>query len=361
MPDELIPQAVRIALRNAVGGWGPYSVREIDELFNSHGFEESDASVADAGGMRRTEAESFHASIDFNSTDNARRYLDLVDDVLQNYPDDPAQPNSPGQRLRRALFNARIERGLSGHLELPGSETAVASTLDNATEGLWTPQRIRIFLSHTHAHRSQAAVLATELNRSAFSCFVAHDAIEPSRQWQQVIEMALRTCDVLLAYVTSDFTESKWTDQEVGWALGRELVVISIKAGADPYGFFGSYQAVPAHTQEDTRQLAMAVARSIAIAVFGGQRVGANRLIPRMADTVVNAFCASRSCETAQRRFELLRRIPRTAWNDSHVARIRSALTNNQQIRECIIRLQEPIAAPQAVAQLLATVGRTLD
>lgn len=35
---ELIPLAVRIALRNAVGGSGPFTVREIDDLFRSHEF-----------------------------------------------------------------------------------------------------------------------------------------------------------------------------------------------------------------------------------------------------------------------------------------------------------------------------------
>jgi hypothetical protein len=44
-PDEterrdFVPPPVRIALRNAVGGWGPYTVAEIVDLFNSHGFTE---------------------------------------------------------------------------------------------------------------------------------------------------------------------------------------------------------------------------------------------------------------------------------------------------------------------------------
>src|SRR3990170_2354573 len=100
--NELIPQAVRIAVRNAVGGWGPYSVREIIDLFNSHEFTERDDTIPDAGGQRRTAAEEFHARIDWISADQAQRYLDLAADVLDLYPEADDQPGSPGRVLRRA-------------------------------------------------------------------------------------------------------------------------------------------------------------------------------------------------------------------------------------------------------------------
>jgi hypothetical protein len=328
MPDDLIPLQVRIALRNGVGGWAPYTAREIDELFNSYGFIDHDPDVPDAGGVRRTAAESNQARINFASTEEARQYLRLVEEVLQNYPDeDPANRNSPGQRPRLALRRAGIARGDGGQLDLPGTAAAATAALDEATENLWRPERTRLFISHTSAHRAEVGAIAAELNRFAFSCFVAHDQIEPSREWQDVIERALRSCDVLLAYVTPDFAASNWTDQEVGWALGRELVILPLKVGADdPYGFFGAYQALPIRSDQKPPEIATAVSRSISLAIFGGQRQGASRLIPRMTKTVVEAFCTSRSFDTSVRRFELLRHIPRSARNDDHVARVRRAL-----------------------------------
>ena len=164
---------------------------------------------------------------------------------MVNYPESHTEPNSPGQRLRRSLRQGGISRGQNGHLELRDTVVVATAQLDEATRSLWTPERIRIFISHTSAYRSDVGALARELNRFAFSCFVAHDVIEPSRQWQEVIELALRSCDIMLAYVTPDFETSKWCDQEIGWALGRELVVLPLKVGADPYGFFGTYQALP--------------------------------------------------------------------------------------------------------------------
>jgi hypothetical protein len=357
MPDDLVPLAVRIALRNAVGGWGPYTAREIDDLFNSYGFSEFADSTPDAGGVRRTAAEAYHARIDFGSPDQARRYLRLVEEVLQNYPDDAADRNSPGQKLRLALQREDIARGPGGHLDLPGTNATVTRALDEATENLWIPERIRIFISHTSAHRAEAGHLASELNRYAFTCFVAHDAIEPSREWQDVIERALRSCDVMLAYVTSDFSASKWTDQEIGWALGRELVVIPLKVGADPYGFFGAYQAVSVQEESEARQTATAVSRAIAMGVFGEQRRDANRLIPQMTDVVVEAFCTSRSLDTARRRFDLIRLIPRTAWKDKHVSRVREARAKNPQVRDCLLEIEQRTNVPGPVSRLLDRIG----
>jgi hypothetical protein len=360
MPNELIPPAIRIALRNAVGGWGPYTAREIDDLFNSYGFTGSDPTTPDVGGVRKTAAESYQARIDFSSPEEVQRYLALADEVLQNYPDDPQNPGFVGQRLRRALRQAGITWGRSGRLELPGADAAAEAALNASTNNLWTANRIRVFISHTSSHRAAVGELAVLLNRSAFSCFVAHYAIEPTLQWQSVIEQALRTCDVLLAYVTEDFSASRWTDQEVGWALGREIVIVSLKAGADPYGFFGAYQAVSTRQDETPSVTAQAVSKSIVTATFGGQRSAAHRLIPLMTDLVVRLFCESGSQTTASRRFELLQRIPPAAWTDAHVTEIENALLGNSVIRDCAFELETPMAATAALSQLIAASGHQL-
>lgn len=351
MARELIPLGVRIALRNAVGGWGPYAVREIHDLFKSYGFLERAGDVEDVGGARRTTAEEYQARIDFTSPDQARRYLELVDEVLEHYPEDAAEPDPVGAKLRRELRRAGIERGPSGRLELREAAAEAAQTLEAATEGIWTADRIRVFMSHTTEHKVDVGRLATELNRFAFSCFVAHDAIEPSRQWQEVIELALRTCDVLVAYVTPDFNASRWTDQEVGWALGRGVIVIPLKVGTDPYGFFGAYQAVPVGENQRAWEVSVAVARAIAVAIFRRQRPGAGTLVAPMADAVVEAFCRSGSFESTRRRFELLSLIPRDAWTHEHFARLERAIEENGQIREAV--LPERRAAPDAIRELL--------
>ncbi|MHB1210542.1 MAG: toll/interleukin-1 receptor domain-containing protein [Acidimicrobiales bacterium] len=283
-----------------------------------------------------------------------------MDEVLLNYPDDPEHLRAPGESLRRSLRRAGITRGSSGRFELPGSEEETESALEEATKDLWRSDRIRIFVSHTSSNRQQVGALATELNKFAFSCFVAHDEIEPSREWQDVIELALRTCDVLLAFVTPDFNESWWTDQEVGWALGRQLVVVPLRVGADPYGFFGAYQALTIHEGDSVWKTATAISRSISLAIFGIQRPGARRLLPRMTETAVDAFCSSRSYDATVRRFEIIRHIPKTSWTNEHVANVSKALLTNSQLRDCVLPLDHPTPTPEAVAALFARLGISL-
>jgi hypothetical protein len=44
--------------------------------------------------------------------------------------------------------------------------------------------------------------------------------------------------------VEPGFKESDWCAQEVGFALGRKIDILPLRAGLDPYGFFGKYQGI---------------------------------------------------------------------------------------------------------------------
>jgi len=51
--------------------------------------------------------------------------------------------------------------------------------------------------------------------------------------------------DALVAILSTDFNASKWTDQEVGVAVARDVLMIPIDRGLAPYGFLEKYQALP--------------------------------------------------------------------------------------------------------------------
>lgn len=55
---------------------------------------------------------------------------------------------------------------------------------------------------------------------------------------------ALFSMDALAAIITPQFVESKWADQEVGIAMGRNMLVIPVMREATPHGFIGKFQAV---------------------------------------------------------------------------------------------------------------------
>lgn len=115
---------------------------------------------------------------------------------------------------------------------------------NNALQRLWKSACVRAFLSHKAKHKLKAVELKDELERYGISCFVAHNDIEPTKEWIQEIENALFSMDVLIALMSEDFHDSYWTDQEIGVAVGRHISIIPVKIGKDPYGFIGKYQAL---------------------------------------------------------------------------------------------------------------------
>ena len=115
-----------------------------------------------------------------------------------------------------------------------------------AAPQFWKPNRLKVFVSHLAKNKARVAGLKAELANWGVTAFLAHQDIEPAREWQTEIESALATMDVLVAVVEPGFRESAWTDQETGYALGRGVEVIPLLAGLDPYGFVGKIQGVQA-------------------------------------------------------------------------------------------------------------------
>jgi hypothetical protein len=95
------------------------------------------------------------------------------------------------------------------------------------TLSIWNPDHVRLFISHRDVHKCEAKALANSLEEYGVSSFVAHDTIEPMSTWQNEIVKGLETMEIMLVYLTEDFHESVWTNQEVGFALGRNIPVIS--------------------------------------------------------------------------------------------------------------------------------------
>jgi len=86
----------------------------------------------------------------------------------------------------------------------------------------------RLFLSHVSAHKSADAYLKSELQSQAIIVFVAHEDIVPSSEWQNETELALGSMHALTALLTPDFHPSNRTDQETGFVLGRDNLVIHL-------------------------------------------------------------------------------------------------------------------------------------
>ena len=101
-----------------------------------------------------------------------------------------------------------------------------------------------MFISHVSTNKQEADGLKYFLEHYGIVGFVAHRDIEPTEEWQTLIETALSSMDALVALLTPGFHDSSWTNQEVGFAIGRNRLVIPIQFGLDPHGLIGKYQGL---------------------------------------------------------------------------------------------------------------------
>lgn len=70
---------------------------------------------------------------------------------------------------------------------------------------IWGEGGFRVFLSHKKEIKSETADLKKRLEFYGMSCFVAHEDIEPTLEWQDEIENALSSMDVLVAFAYNKF------------------------------------------------------------------------------------------------------------------------------------------------------------
>lgn len=105
--------------------------------------------------------------------------------------------------------------------------------------------QFRLFISHISKDKAKATRLKICLERYQISGFVAHEDIHPTLEWQTEIERGLNTMDALISIHTPGFAQSNFTQQELGFAMGRGSKIICLEMGEQPTGFASKHQSLP--------------------------------------------------------------------------------------------------------------------
>jgi len=167
---------------------------------------------------------------------------------------------------------------------------------DLSDSKFWLPNHFRLFLTHLSSFKAQTSKLQKAFRNYGISGFVAHEDIEPTKEWLTEIEKALFSMDALVAILMPGFHESNWTDHEVGVAVGRDVLVVPIRHGLDPYGFIGKYQGLQAK-DKTVGQVASAI---FDIILSNPKTKG------RILDCLVDQFLLSGSVDEASRLLKLI-------------------------------------------------------
>ena len=216
--------------------------------------------------------------------------------------------------------------------------TAGAASSTRSSISPWSSNRVRLFCSHLAAHKDTVGGVSEWLQRYGLEPFVAHNSIEPSAEWRDVIETALQECDALVAFLHPGFRESPWCDQEVGWALGRKRPILLLNYGLHPYGFVGKYQDQPCLTAQP-QQVARYVVDWLSKTTSLHGRLG-----PGFVDALVN----SHSWNFTRELVPLLERIE--SVSDDDLARMETAAKENVDVNQCVIG---DLSGPEWVSQFV--------
>jgi hypothetical protein len=184
----------------------------------------------------------------------------------------------------------------------------------------WQPGMMRLFISHLSKCKVFAAQLQASLLNYGICSFVAHNDIEPTKEWQDEIEAALATCDALVALLHKDFHASNWTDQEIGFAMGRRIPACAIRLGETPYGFIGRFQAFNGHGKSD---------EDLARELFESFRKNKHTAM-KIAEATVTMFEKSWSFASAKMLMGRLEKLP--VWSSALSKRVQAAAESNSQV-----------------------------
>ena len=177
----------------------------------------------------------------------------------------------PNVDIRRQVTEADDEvlLAIAEHLWPGEVSVSTAQQDDSAASRLWRAEHVRVFISHMAEHQEFAAAVDQELRTYKIHGFVAHTSIEPDSEWQAEIETALRSCQAFVGLLHPGFAERTWTQQEVGWALGRDLAICMVDLGEIPTGFRARHQA-----ERGDPESAATTARRILVSLSRSRQVG---------------------------------------------------------------------------------------
>jgi hypothetical protein len=181
-------------------------------------------------------------------------------------------------------------------------------------------------VSHSAKQRDEVGDLKRELRILGIDAFVAHDDINPTDEWRDVIELALRTCEAMTAYLTSDFHPSRWADQEIGAGLARSILIIPIRKGETPYGFMGKYQALSGANKQAPR-----LADDL-YDILANHPLTAARMVAARTSAEVARFVDSGSYNEARANLRRLLDLPVDGWTPELLDRIAKAGDSNAQL-----------------------------
>ena len=131
--------------------------------------------------------------------------------------------------IRASVIAELIKLSPSKNDSLKAECTAITSKLNpvrlNKNTSVSQPRNnnnIQLFISHHHDDREELSSLKKQLQAYDINAFLAHEDIEIGQHDLQSIQENLQNCDIFLLIGNEKSMNSKFVNQEIGYALGQK-------------------------------------------------------------------------------------------------------------------------------------------
>lgn len=111
-------------------------------------------------------------------------------------------PDTKSAYIKNMIRNSSNEDLVKLHEYLIGE--AASSPVRHSP---WSGERLRLFCSHLARHKQIVGQVGECLAVYGIESFIAHDSIEPSKEWVSVMEAALADCDAMIVFLHPGFHE----------------------------------------------------------------------------------------------------------------------------------------------------------
>lgn len=244
----------------------------------------------------------------------------------------PGAPFGGDRRYRDARYSYILRRladaqdaavtGVYAHF-FSGTPTPDEPTADPPAEG-----EPLVFISHTWTNKALAAEIRDTFAELGIKGFVAHEDIEPTKDWATEIERNLHSCSTLVAVLTEDFSESAFCNQEVGYALGRGRLVVGVmQARQPPPGLAGKYQAIAG--SDGAWKPGRKIALDVQDVLFEHPMMR-----PLVIESVALRYENSISFDDARANWERLQKIAAAEWTPETIEITERGARDNGQLSE---------------------------
>ncbi len=272
---------------------------------------------------------------------DAERREDIVGRVA-NYVDDLQYFRRVRlwQRLQLPIdpqsVRAPAKQRIAGLLEATLIDLADYLDLDLDSDPAWPINGLRIFVSHCAAVRGTFERLKLEFGHLGLNFFLAHDDIQGGENWRAALIRALKSMDAFISVHSIGFSQSPWTNQEVGFALARDVPIVCILNGEPPEGFL-NVQGFPWQAGQEAQ---------LAQSIF--DRLNQNgTLQPKLSEGLASALKRSESYPESDRIVRALSNCQR--FSERTLRDINLACSFNDQVHQS--------GAEWQLSELLARLG----